>query len=64
MAEQIPMTVKPYGVAIQQAIATGDLGRMREAKAQAEQWLADQDGLRTALQALQAEIARLEQRKP
>ena len=64
MAEQIPMTVKPYGVAIQQAIATGDLARMREIEAQTEQWLAEQDGLKAALQALQGEIAKLEKRTP
>lgn len=36
--------VKPYGVAIQDAVASGDTVRMRQVKEQARQWLADNPG--------------------
>jgi hypothetical protein len=47
-------------VAIQQAIATSDLTRMRETAQQAEKWLAEHGDVRAALEALKAEIARSE----
>ena len=52
--------VMPYGVAIQQAIAAGDLAQMTELAARTEKWLADQDALRQPLAALKAEIALVE----
>ena len=36
--------VKPYGVAIREATASGDTARMRKAGEQARQWLADNPG--------------------
>ena len=36
--------VKPYGVAIREAVASGDTARMRQVREQARQWLADNPG--------------------
>lgn len=62
MSERNSMAVPPYGTAIQQAIASGDLVKMREIAAHTEKWLEGQKGLETALHALRDEIARLEKR--
>jgi hypothetical protein len=50
-------SVPPYGVAIQQAIARGDLEGMKKAKADAERYIADVQG---ALDGLKGEISRHE----
>jgi hypothetical protein len=60
MAEAPFQSVRPYGVAIQQAIATGDVARMRQAEKQAETYVTEHGNVPAALAALKAEIARLE----
>jgi len=37
-------TVKPYGVAIREAVASGDTARMRQVQEQARKWLSDNPG--------------------
>ena len=49
-------------MALQQAQASGDLARLKALVAQGEQQLANADNLTQAVQQLQAEISRLEQR--
>lgn len=55
--------VPPYGVAIQKAIATGDLARMKAVAVTAQRHLARFGDVPTALVALNIEIAKLEARK-
>jgi HPt (histidine-containing phosphotransfer) domain-containing protein len=52
--------VPPYGVAIQQACASGDLERMRQAAAEAEDHIATYGDVAGKLAELKAEIAKLE----
>ena len=54
--------VPPYGAAIQQAIATGDLAKMKEVAAQAQRYLAKHGDVAAALEALKIEIAKIEGR--
>jgi hypothetical protein len=42
-------TAKPYGTAIQEAISSGDVSRMRETARAAEEYLRDADEIRAAL---------------
>jgi len=56
------MSVPPYGVAIQQALASGDLQRMKQAVQQAEAYLREHGDMRVALEALKLEIAKLERK--
>lgn len=51
--------VPPYGVAIQQAVATGDLRKMKAAASQAEKYLAAHGNVAESLAVLQLEIAKL-----
>jgi len=60
MAQTHTPAVPPYGVAIHQAIATGDLARMREMAQHAQNWIAEHGDLSAALETLKAEIARHE----
>jgi len=55
--------VPPYGPAIQQAIAGGDLARMKETAASAQAFLAQSGNVGAALEALRVEIAKLEAKK-
>ena len=55
--------VPPYGVAIQQAIARGDLAHMKEVAQQAEAYLIEWGDIRSALAALQIEIAKAEEKE-
>ena len=48
-----------YGVPIQQAIARGDLPRMKQLAQEAEKQLQEMGDLRSALELLKIEIARL-----
>ena len=57
------MAVPPYGVAIHQALASGDLQRMKQAAQQAETYLQEHGDMRVALEALKLEIAKLEKPK-
>ncbi|HEX3685567.1 MAG TPA: DUF1843 domain-containing protein [Bryobacteraceae bacterium] len=54
--------VPPYGVAIQQAIAQGDLAEMKRIAQHAEQFLTEHGDIRAALEALKIEISKLEHR--
>jgi Domain of unknown function (DUF1843) len=55
--------VKPYGVAVQQAAASGDLAQMKAAAASAEAYLKDYGNISAALEVLKAEITKLEAKK-
>lgn len=52
--------VPPYGVSIQQAIASGDLAQMKAAADNAAKYLAEHGDIQTSLEALKIEIAKLE----
>ena len=54
--------VVPYGTAIQEAVASGDLARMKDAARQAEEYLAAAGNVSAALEALKIEISRHEKR--
>ncbi|BBL71049.1 DUF1843 domain-containing protein [Methylogaea oryzae] len=54
--------IPPYGVAIQEAIASGDLSRMKDICRQAEEHLNKAEDVSAALQVLKVEIAKLERR--
>lgn len=56
------MVVPPYGVAIQEAVASGDLERMKEVARQAEEHLREYGNVAGALELLRLEIAKLEAR--
>jgi hypothetical protein len=49
-----------YGVAIQEALQTGDLEKMKLVAEQAESWLRNSDEVSTTLNALKEQIKRLE----
>lgn len=57
------MTTVMYGAAIQQAIASGDLAKMKKVAKMAEQKLAEEGNVAIALEILRVEIARLEKRE-
>lgn len=50
----------PYGTAIQQAIAKGDLSNMKQVAKEAEEYLKEAGNLPAALTILKAEIAKKE----
>jgi Domain of unknown function (DUF1843) len=52
--------IPPYGVAIQEAIASGDTARMRQVARESEEWLRQAEEVRGALEQLRGEIARAE----
>jgi hypothetical protein len=54
------MLVPPYGVAIQEAVASGDLAQMKAARKRAEEYLATWGDVSAALEGLKLEIAKLE----
>ncbi|BBL71051.1 hypothetical protein MoryE10_16570 [Methylogaea oryzae] len=51
-----------YGVAMQQAAASGDISRMKEVCRQAEDYLEKVGDISAALQVLKVEIAKLEKK--
>jgi Domain of unknown function (DUF1843) len=53
----------PYGEAIQQAVASGDLVRMRRIAKEAEEFVAKWGNIPAALEALKIEIAKLEKKR-
>lgn len=55
--------VPPYGVAIQEAVASGDLARMKQVAQQAEEFLARWGNIPAALEALKLEIAKAQTKK-
>ena len=56
------MAIPPYGVAIQEAVASGDLARMKEAAQQAEQYVREWGDVSSALEVLKLEISKLEKK--
>ena len=54
--------VPPYGVAIQEAVASGDLARMKQVARQAEEFITKWGNLPAALEALKLEIAKAEKK--
>lgn len=54
--------IPPYGVAIQTAVASGDLAKMKQAAADAEHHLQQHGNVSAALEALKIEIAKLEKK--
>jgi hypothetical protein len=54
--------VPPYGTAIQEAVASGDLAEMKQLARQAEQFLAQYGDVRAALEVLKIEIHKLERK--
>lgn len=52
------MIVPPYGVAIHEAIASGDVARMKQVATDAEEYLRDAEEVRQVLPKLHDEIAR------
>lgn len=52
--------IRPYGVPIQQAAASGDLAQMKSAAADADAYLQECGNISAALELLKAEIAKLE----
>jgi len=54
--------VPPYGVTIRDAVASGDLDRMKTAAAEAEEHLRGFGNVAAALEVLKLEIAKLEGR--
>ncbi len=57
-----PGNMRPYGVAIHEAAASGDLQRMKAMVQQTEEWLREVGDVSAALEALKLEIAKLERR--
>jgi len=56
------VAIPPYGVAIQEAVASGDLARMKEAAQQAEQYVREWGDVSSALEVLKLEISKLEKK--
>lgn len=52
------MAVPPYGSAIHQAIASGDLAQMKAIEKHAEEYLKEWGDVRSALELLKSEIAK------
>ncbi|HEX4495137.1 MAG TPA: DUF1843 domain-containing protein [Thermoanaerobaculia bacterium] len=52
----------PYGVAINEAVASGDLAKMKAVAAQAEEHLRQVGNVSAALEALKLEISKLEKK--
>jgi len=57
------MSIKPYGVAVTDAIASGELARLKEAEAAAEAHLKEYGDVSALLAVLKVEIAKLEKRR-
>lgn len=57
-----PIIIPLYGVAIQEAVASGDLAKMREVARQAEEHLQQAGNVAAALSALKLEIAKMEKK--
>ena len=60
MSEAPLRSIKPYGVAISDAIVSGDLAKMKEVAAAAEQHLAEHGDVAGVLNLLKVEIAKAE----
>jgi uncharacterized protein DUF1843 len=60
--KQSRLSVPPYGPPIYEAIASGELRRMKAAAKHAESFLAKHGDVGAALEALKIEIAKLEKK--
>jgi len=56
------VAIPPYGVAIQEAVASGDLAKMKAAAQQAEQYVREWGDVSSALEVLKLEISKLEKK--
>jgi len=56
------MSVPPYGVVIQEAVASGDLAKMKDAAKQAEAYLQEWGNVPASLEALKLEISKREKK--
>jgi len=56
------MSVPPYGVVIQEAMASGDLAKMKDAARQAEEYVREWGNVPAALEALKLAISKLEKK--
>ena len=56
------MAVPPYGVVIQEAVASGDLAKMKDAAKQAEDYLREWGNVPASLEALKLEISKREKK--
>jgi primosomal protein N' len=56
------VAIPPYGVAIQEAVASGDLSKMKEAAQQAEQYVREWGDVSSALEVLKLEISKMEKK--
>jgi HPt (histidine-containing phosphotransfer) domain-containing protein len=56
------VVIPPYGVAIHEAVASGDLERMKAAAQQAEDYLREWGNVPAALESLKMEISKLEKK--
>jgi hypothetical protein len=54
------MSIPPYGVAIREALAKGDLDEMRRVAAETEEHLKEAGNVPAALELIKAEIAKAE----
>ena len=54
--------VPPYGVAIQEAVASGDLAQMKAVAQQAEDYVREWGNIPAALESLKIEISRREKK--
>lgn len=63
MAQREAAAVPPYGPPIHEAIAKGDLARMKQLAVEAEQHLQEAGDVSAALEYLKIEIAKLEHRQ-
>lgn len=57
------MSIMPYGVAITEAIASGELAKLKAAQAAAETHLAQYGDIPSLLAVLKVEIAKLEAKR-
>ncbi|MFP5512080.1 MAG: DUF1843 domain-containing protein [Alphaproteobacteria bacterium] len=60
MSEAPLRSIKPYGVAISDAIVSGDLAKMKEVATAAEQHLSEHGDVASILHLLKVEIAKAE----
>ncbi|HEY0557544.1 MAG TPA: DUF1843 domain-containing protein [Thermoanaerobaculia bacterium] len=57
-----PVSIPPYGTAILEAVASGDLAKMKAAAQQAEDFVREWGNVPAALESLKIEISKLEKK--
>jgi len=58
----IPPAIPPYGTAIHEAVASGDLEKMKAVAQQAEAYMREWGNVPAALESLKIEISKLEKK--